>query len=354
MCRAFFILLLSVIPLSLTAQEVIQINVPSVDTAAKRQNLFSIEYVPLETTPDCLIDYWPCFYLTDDYIIVSCVAKKAFLFDRKSGRFIHEIGKRGQGPGEYYGMWSINGFSEKEQLLYVWEFVYWKGYDIKTGKLKQVLKMPGKKYTIQNPYLYKPGVYLGYTNNTTGKTPYKMVAFDKNGVVSKIYPNYEEIELDTKKNGTPIYAGLFYEYGSNTYLHAPGTDSLFRVMETGLMPYACFKHPKEMSIEVLGETKRYIIFKSFVKMQCHIAFYDKMNKKCYMDPGLENPAEQYLYSKSTQFGVNKNRELTATLNPEDILQYLEKYPASRQKLDQRLLNLQEDDNPVVMILNIKK
>jgi len=352
--RRFFLILLFVISLSLKAQEIIQIDVSSVATVANGGGKLNIEFVPLEMTSDCLLRPGSYYYLTDNYIIVTHFTEGAFLFDRKSGRFIHEIGRYGQGPGEYSGIWSASGFSEKERLLYVWEFVCWKGYDIKTGKLKQVLKMPGKKYTIQNPYLYKPGVYLGYTNNTTGKTPYKMVAFDKNGVVSKIYPNYEEIELDTKKNGTPIYAGLFYEYGSNTYLHAPGTDSLFRVMETGLMPYACFKHPKEMSIEVLGETKRYIIFKSFVKMQCHIAFYDKMNKKCYMDPGLENPAEQYLYSKSTQFGVNKNRELTATLNPEDILQYLEKYPASRQKLDQRLLNLQEDDNPVVMILNIKK
>ena len=353
MCRVFLVLLLSVIPLFLTAQEVIQINVPSVGTAAKGQNLFSIEYVPLETTPDCLIDYWPLFYVTNDYIVVSCVSKKAFLFDRKSGRFIHEIGRKGEGPGEYYGFWSVSGFCEKEQLLYVCEFVRWKGYDIKTGKLKQVLKMPGKKYTIQNPYLYKPGVYLGYTNNTTGKTPYKMVAFDKNGIVSKIYPNYDEVELDTKKDGTPINAGLFYEYGGDTYFHAPGTDSLFRVTETELVPYACFKHPKEMSIEVLGETKKFVVFKAIVKMQSHIAFYDKMKNTCYMDPGWDSLIEQYLYSKSTRFRLNKNRELTTTLNPEDILQYIEKHPESRQELDKRLLDLQEDDNPVVMILKLK-
>lgn len=280
MCRSFLILL-SIISLSIKAQEFIEIDVLSVGTIADGEKLLSVEFVPLEMTSDCLIRPGSNYYLTESYIIVSYLTKWAFLFDRKSGHFLHEIGHYGQGPGEYTGFWLTSGFSEKEQLLYVWEFVRWKGYDIKTGKLKRVLKMPDKKYTIQNPYLYKPGVYLGYTNNTTGKTPYKMVAFDKNGAVSKIYPNYDEVELDIKKDGTPINAGLFYEYGANTYFHAPGTDSLFRVTETKLVPYASFKHPKEMSIEVLGETKRFIVFKSFMKMQCRIVFYDKIKNMLY-------------------------------------------------------------------------
>ncbi len=351
--RRFFLILLSVISLFLKAQEIIQIDVSSVGTVANGEGKLNMEFVPLEMTSDCLLRPGSYYYLTDDCIIVTHFTEGAFLFDRKSGRFIHEIGRYGQGPGEYSGIWSASGFSEKERLLYVWEFVHWKGYDIKTGKLRQVLKMPDKKYTIQNPYLYKPGVYLGYANNTTGKTPHKLVAFDKNGVVSKIYPNHEVIELDTKKDGIPINAGLFYEYGSNTYFHAPRTDSLFRVQETELMPYACCKHPKEMSIEVLGETERFIIFKSFVKVQCSIVFYDKKKKICYMDLGSDSLADQYLYSKSTWFQLNKNKELIAVFNPEDILQYLEKHPESRKELDPRLLDLQEDDNPVVMILKVK-
>ena len=72
-----------------------------------------------------------------------------------------------------------------------------------------------------------------------------------------------------------------------------------------------------------------------------------------MDLGSDSLADQYLYSKSTWFQLNKNKELIAVFNPEDILQYLEKHPESRKELDPRLLDLQEDDNPVVMILKVK-
>ncbi len=42
------------------------------------------------------------------------------------------------------------------------------------------------------------------------------------------------------------------------------------------------------------------------------------------------------------------------LQPAYIIDYLEKHPESRQELDKRLLDLQEDDNPVVMILRLKE
>ena len=51
--------------------------------------------------------------------------------------------------------------------------------------------------------------------------------------------------------------------------------------------------------------------------------------------------------------MNGQGELIFLLQPADMMDYIEKHPEIRQKIDKRLLDLQEDDNPVVMILKVK-
>ena len=278
MLRIAIISFLTVASLYVRAQGSIQIEISFPEKAMKGKKIIkSVEYVPLETTSDCLIGESAWFYITNEYIVIAHFFEgKALLFDRKTGRFIHEIGRAGQGPGEYTGFWAANGFNEKEQLLYMHEWHQWKAYDIQTGKLKQIIKSPGEKYVIQNPYLYKQGVYLGYANNTTGKVPYKLIAFDKEGKISKIYPQYNQIELNLAKGEYPMNVGLFYEFDSNVYFQEANTDSVFQVTDEVLEPHICFKHPKEISFpEIWGETTHYVVSRFRMKEHAYIAIYDK-------------------------------------------------------------------------------
>jgi len=61
----------------------------------------SIEYVPLETSSYCLLKTITPhhFVLTENYILINN-QKAIYLFNR-SGKFIAQIGRIGQGPGEY-------------------------------------------------------------------------------------------------------------------------------------------------------------------------------------------------------------------------------------------------------------
>lgn len=353
MLRAFLVCSLVVSTLSLWAQGEMQINVTFPKDAKKGTDLFEqIEYVPLETIPDCLIANCMNAYATSEYIVVTQFFGKAFAFDRKTGRFIHEIGRAGQGPGEYIGFWAVHGFSEKEQLLYVNEWIRWKGYDIRTGKLKQVIKSP-RKGSIHNPYLYKSGIYLGYLNNT-GDTPEKLMMFDKEGVVKKVFPQYQRFERENK-NEYKANPGVFYEYGSNIYFQEVETDSVFQVTEEALIPYISFQHPERIKPIVYGETERYVVSKYFLfkENQNHIVVYDKKAKVSYVDLAFKKASDQALYEKSVFYAMNQRGDLIFLLQPTDIIDYIEKHPESRLKLDKRLLDLQEDDNPVVMILKLK-
>ena len=155
-----------------------------------------IEYIPLETTTACLLKN-PQIYVTDKYIIAANMFVGVYLFDRKTGEFIHEISKKGNGPEEYSWMTipGIFGFDEKRKIQFVTDFNKWKGFDIETNKRVITIKNPGFAHKglyggIANPFIYNDSTFLGYTNNLTGKSPTKLVLFNKAGEIKKVYPNH--------------------------------------------------------------------------------------------------------------------------------------------------------------------
>jgi len=119
-------------------------------TATHKPILYSdvfeeVEYVKLETTPECLIESGMShIYLTDKYIIFFYIKQQnAYLFDRKTGRFIKQIGRRGQGPNEYNGF-VVPIFDENESMLYFErekEGKEWIGYHIETDN-SSIIKQP--------------------------------------------------------------------------------------------------------------------------------------------------------------------------------------------------------------------
>lgn len=57
-----------------------------------------IRILPLQTTENSLIDQINRLVITDEYILVS--GSRIWLFD-STGKFLYQIGKKGDGPGEY-------------------------------------------------------------------------------------------------------------------------------------------------------------------------------------------------------------------------------------------------------------
>lgn len=69
---------------------------------AERQSLYAedvfdyVEFIPLETSYSCLLTEEPLILaVTDSFVVLSNMMRDAFLFDRKDGRFVQQVGKRG-------------------------------------------------------------------------------------------------------------------------------------------------------------------------------------------------------------------------------------------------------------------
>jgi len=78
-----------------------------------------LEYIPLETKPECMIEKILHILFSEDFIFIADYGK-ILQFDRK-GNFLRQIGADGRGPGEYYG---ISGFciDQKNKTLLVNSF----------------------------------------------------------------------------------------------------------------------------------------------------------------------------------------------------------------------------------------
>ena len=116
----------------------LQINNTTIQSIQIKDIFSQIDYIFLETLPECLlIESDMEVFVTGKYIIVN---NKYFggnyLFDRKTGKFLYEIGKKGQGPGEYYFVCTYP-FNEKYELFYVERFPQKIGIDINTNKVAE-------------------------------------------------------------------------------------------------------------------------------------------------------------------------------------------------------------------------
>ena len=80
----------------------------------------NIEYIILDTKPECLIGDFPQVRMYKDTLIVTSTQSQAnthcYIFD-KNGRFLHSIFRQGKGDGEYR---HVNGyrFNDYSGLLY--------------------------------------------------------------------------------------------------------------------------------------------------------------------------------------------------------------------------------------------
>ena len=91
----------------------------------------SVEIVRLDnSTEEAFGRTWDV-EISDNYIATGNVAENVKLYHRKSGKYIGNVGKRGQGPGEYTNIWDIT-INEEDKRIYLWpnmrDYIY--SYDM--------------------------------------------------------------------------------------------------------------------------------------------------------------------------------------------------------------------------------
>ncbi len=199
----------------------------------------SIEYISLETSPDCLIGANPNLCVTEKFFLITDNQNHCYLFDKFSGKFIREIGHYGKDPG---GFRSNRGFyNELTSTIF---FTGWNGQLLKysmDGKYLGSVSIPNYSDGFTNTYVPDRFAYLDDNLfvcniiNTDGLQKTLLLVFDENGKELKTIPNRKPL---IKHNLTISTGDIHYfHYGDKLYFNEYCNDTIFNVSLKGAEPY---------------------------------------------------------------------------------------------------------------------
>ncbi len=158
-------------------------------------NFSTIQYIPLESNEGTLIGNLPEIQVTANYILVCSSQGQTLLFDRHTGRFITQVGHKGNDPESYsdhYGLADEEGGniiftgSLRDKLVF---------YDF-NGKFTGSSAMP-KATDAKLPSSFFPldkEHFIGYYDNFMGGEENRIVFFNRQGNVEATIPNHHPLE----------------------------------------------------------------------------------------------------------------------------------------------------------------
>ena len=368
----------------------------------------NIRYVPLETTDSSLIGGSCKVCLLEDKIMVTYGARSeshCFLFDRETGKYIREIGHKGEDP---------RGYSEPKAYVHpVTGHIYFHRMPNKLIKYNQEgeflgeVEMPNGLPSGFYPLLTKEGmlVYEGPAFNANHQSQLYWLdeAKGKTGDVAlPMVSNSEEIKpegiqsisvlragsttvgllgcngaimisfKDDVKGLYPINYPAVWEMEGGFRLHETFSDTIYQVKGLELEPYHVFNlgerrlaledrgkkegYEDKLSITYVLETNHLIYFQCAKNLYGDFSFYNGLYQKSNGEVVMNKVEDAFTddltgFLPFTPIAHTGKDEFAGILTIEQIQKWQEEHPdAKLEGVLAPLKDLDFDANPVVVIV----
>ncbi len=357
-----------------------------------------IMYIPLETNAGCLVPQidkliyeGESFFLRSTNVNDAPPKKDAppappmprirslYRFS-KNGEFICQISNKGGGPSEY---------------IYIRDFLYNKNNntidifipnDIKEfsldGKWKKntTIEYNGKEVSSIG---YTNNQILGFINNLRGQNEYSFVLIDENGQITNKYKNKYQFNISTGAISFNPEC-IFYQYNGILHCKELNSDTIFSFDNGAFKPKYIFKQgeakyttdlrEKSMTTNLtkyiiqknLFESKNYLFYMYRLKNSDHCFIKNKSNGTQYlidngtglvndMDNGPNFKIQNTIIVNGTEYMISwiNAFELKALVDSDAFKNSTPKYPKKKEELEQLANSLNENDNPVLMLVKLK-
>jgi len=347
-----------------------------------------IEYIPLDSK--ILIPGFMSIEMTDSLIIIAGTRGAGVLEYDKSGSFIRKIGRVGKGPGEYLIPRSTI-FDEKTREMYVSTSSKLLVYDYE-GNLLRTTPVNSDLEKMTTTLLKDDKLYW-FSNISTGTrdtTPYYWTVTDK-----------KCNELHSKRNTTTgfrpsrqslsVRANFAYRYKDRLCYWNHYNDTIFELLgDSSYKARYLFKQDRyRLTPEVVStpnyfpgldqhyvpnfitESQHYLFISYRQDRQPYLCLYDKAEKKfkrVLLDNkkgGLNNDLDAglpFIFYYSMYVDPSNNEYLVYYVNPfelkaqvasESFKNSTPKYPEKKKELEKLANSLNENDNPVLMLVKLK-
>lgn len=339
----------------------------------------SITYIALETREDVLIDGYPGFYLMDDYII-SVTYSQVYLFDKETGSFLKELKAYGQGPDDFKQALPFMNANEQQQVVYVKDNRNLTlGLDV-NGDTRLSFKSPwGAGNWVTNYAQLTDELMVGYQPNYNCKSEVKLVIFNKEGEIMKVFPNHLTCEIpDPNTISLDFGEGAFYRWKNEVGFKEAYNDTLFMVTADSLITKAVFKSGSygiryedkkrvqrvsedHYFISKLDESENYLFFELAFRGKQFSGYFDKRTGQTQLakNQSVKHQAFQNDLDDFIPFRLNYATDeglLVGHMEAPDVLDWMKKHPQKASQLPENLKRISqpgEEDNPIIMLVKLK-
>ena len=341
-----------------------------------------IQYIPLETSEKSVISgiqkviRGKEYFLTQSYNDINM-----FRYD---GSFITKIGVRGRGPDEFTVAHDveINPRDETIFLLDGWQqkFLVYSN----NGEFIRTFKYPLRASV---DFIFTEDGILCYNRNSMGDIETSYILIDITGQIIKSYPN----KYPWIRNIPTLafnYENIFYNYGPHFFKKEIYCDTLYKYINKDFEPYAVIHIKEELRITPkvrsesdgifiiqnyinpcnLFEFADYIYYEFGVPQDGNLGRYSFIGSKggnfsVLFDPGkdLINDLDggpkirpRAIWDDWTVVSWINAIDLKTLVTSESFRKYIPKYPKKKEELVKLVSNMKDTDNPVLMLVRLKK
>lgn len=334
-----------------------------------------IKYIPLETDSGSLMfKIKKLVKINDAYVINDYKRIISFTSD---GKFISQVGKKGRGPKEYSfaNDFSVNSngnvyiLSDDEDKIYVYNL---------NGKFLKYFNCPPQTTDIWN---IDDAIFC-FSANKNGTITNSFDILDNNGLVIRTFPN--KYRYKPRKFYTVLSTEcLLYKYQDETFVKEIFSDTVFKFKNDVITPAYIFNHTEELfpvkaregkwGLEVF---KKYIIQRKFFRTENNVYYEftykgnsygflgtlkgNKNSKLINLNKGIINDIDGGINFKfnlsdedGTFIGWIDSHILKNHVTTEAFKNSTPKYPEKKKELEKLANSLNENDNPVLMLVKLK-
>ena len=373
---------------------------------------YKIQYIPLERSSEGhFLEKIVHIDLNNELIVISDY-DNCFLF-KQNGSFQKKIGNRGRGSGEYD---LISGIclSENNEYIYLSSSLNLYKYSL-DGDLKKHAKMHSVKtddgYSIPIRPWFPIGdeLFLGNVPNYSGTQKNMLIVFDENGQLIKEFKNYDLYSSGLNMANTWDTNTSFYHFAGLYTFKKLKNDTLYRMTkELNFYPEYIFSLGKYrfphkthyrtvqefmkdvvnyVTLNSILETKNYFFLtcdfgkhtkgyeitwtsyngeENTFKISLVKGIYNKStDNMTFLEPnqydGFTNDLDggfsffpQKVLNDSILVSWVDAYQLKAHVASEAFRNSKPKYPEKKKKLEELANSLDENDNPVLMLVNLKE
>jgi hypothetical protein len=351
-----------------------------------------IEYVPLETneqsvisfTDNVFIDLPPPIKIEVGEGFYLLIQGKTILRFQYDGSFVTKIGTKGRGPNEFTVAHDVD-INTKDRNIYLvdgWQ----KKFNVysESGEFKRTFKMPLYAWI---DFRFIDNKILCYCENHMGNIENSYTLLDTNGLVIKSFSNKYPFK---NRDGFGLRSeNLFYKFNNKLFKKEAYSDTIYVYDKMNFKPHLVIEVGKKLiTPDVRSNYDGRYIVKNYIQQLNLFEFgdyvyYDFIYKfelpdvlLTYSFIGSKRNNYQALFIRSegiindldggpnilpitikddnTVIGLVDALKLKTYVASESFRNSKPKYPEKKKELEKLANSIKETDNPVLMLVRLKK